>query len=71
MLLFRQFLQDGSAPPQTLPSFDYDAPEEVYGDTKWFDRPLQKKGLKQIFGLDSRRALTLFSLPQAAAFGYP
>ena len=49
-----------TGPPQS--GFNNDAPEEVCGDRKLFDSPLKKLGLKPIFDVDSRRALTLFSL---------
>ena len=37
-----KFHRIGGAPPETLPSEKYDAPEEVGGDRKSFDSPIRK-----------------------------
>ena len=68
---FRYFHRIGGAPPENLPNFYYGAQDEVCGNIIGFDSSLQKWGLKQIFDVDSRRALTLFSLVWASAFGCP
>ena len=39
------FHRIGGAPPETFPSENYDAPEEVGGDRKSFDSPIRKLGL--------------------------
>ena len=36
------FHRISDAPPETLPNVQYDAPREVCGDRKLFDRPLKK-----------------------------
>ena len=40
-----KFHRIGGAPPETFPSENYDAPEEVGGDRKCFDSPIRKLGL--------------------------
>ena len=40
-----KFHRIGGAPPETIPSENYDAPEEVGGDRKCFDSPIRKLGL--------------------------
>ena len=40
-----KFHRIGDAPPETFPSENYDAPEEVGGDRKCFDSPIRKLGL--------------------------
>ena len=45
MVPFKYFHRIGGAPTETHPSFNHDAPEEVGGDIKLFDIPLQKLGL--------------------------
>ena len=57
-----KFHRIGGAPPETFPSENYDAPEEVGGDRKCFDSPIRKLGLVQILHFNSSRALTLCSL---------
>ena len=37
-----KFHRIGGAPPETFPSENYDAPEEVGGDRKCFDSPIRK-----------------------------
>ena len=41
----KKFLRISSSPHQTLPNDNYDAPEEVGGDRKYFDSPIRKLGL--------------------------
>ena len=45
----KKFHKISSSPHWTLPNDNYDAPEEVYGERKLFDRPLKKWGQKQFF----------------------
>ena len=40
---FRNFNRIGSAPPETLPNFNYDTPEEVCGSRKLFDSAFKKR----------------------------
>ena len=47
MVLFRWFHRIDGAPPDTLPSFDYEAPEEVCGDRKRFDSPIKNEALNK------------------------
>ena len=37
-----KFHRIGGAPPETIPSVMYDAPEEVGGKRKCFDSPIRK-----------------------------
>ena len=56
---FGKFHRIEGAPTETFPNVKYDAPEEMGGDRKYFDSPIRKLGLVQIFDVKSSRALTL------------
>ena len=50
MVPFRYF--HSGALPESLPSFDHDAPEDVCGDRTWSYSPLKSPKLCQIFNMN-------------------
>ena len=66
---FRWFNRNGGAPPESLHKIYYVALEVLFGEKKI--TALFKMRPKQIFEVDSGRALTFFSSIPAAAFGCP
>ena len=66
----RWFYRNGGAPPESLQKIYYVALEAFFGGEKKMTA-LFKMRPKQIFEVDSGRALTFFSSIPAAAFGCP
>ena len=52
----KKFDRIGETSSATFPSFRYVAPSEICAKRNWFDRPIAKWELKQIFDVESSRA---------------